>query len=106
MCFWRLKQRLDSYLATRTNRLWRLVLLPFMDRPTSKQPTPLGKPLLPLAMWYNWDSNRMMTFSNLPELEHLAAEGYYAISPREVICIGCNEKCKVIRMCHTTVVDH
>jgi hypothetical protein len=36
----------------------------------------------------------------------LAAEGYYAISPREVICIGCNEKCKVIRMCHTTVVDH
>jgi inhibitor of apoptosis domain-containing protein len=47
-----------------------------------------------------------MTFSNLPELEHLAAEGYYAISPTEVVCIGCHETCKVIRMCHMTVVDH
>jgi hypothetical protein len=47
-----------------------------------------------------------MTFSNLPELEHLAVEGYYAISPTEVVCIGCNGIYKVIRMCHMTVVDH
>jgi len=57
-------------------------------------------------MWYNLEKNRLMTFSNLPELEHLAAEGYYAVSPKEVVCIGCNETCKVIRMCHTTVADH
>lgn len=79
-----------------------MIRRPFMDPPP--QPTPLEKPLLP--MWYNLESNRLMTFSTLPELEHLAAEGYYAISPREVVCIGCNEICKVIRSCHTTVVDH
>ena len=85
-----------------------MVLFPFMDppRPTPRPQQPLGKPLLPLAMWYNLDKNRLMTFYNLPELEHLAAEGYYAISPKEVVCIGCNETCKVIRMCHMTVVDH
>ena len=79
-----------------------------MDLRRPRPPEYLGKmkPLLSLAMWYNLDSNRLMTFSNLPELEHLAAEGYYAISPREVVCIGCNETCKVIRMCHMTVVDH
>jgi hypothetical protein len=77
-----------------------------MDTSTASPPTPFGKPLVPLAMWYNWDSNRLVTFTNLPDLEHLAAEGYYAISPREVVCIGCNQACKVIRMCHTTVVDH
>ena len=87
-----------------------MVLLPFMDppRPTLR-PQSCGKmkPLLPLAMWYNLEKNRLMTFSNLPELEHLATEGYYAISPREVVCIGCNETCRVIRMCgNMTVVDH
>jgi inhibitor of apoptosis domain-containing protein len=102
--------RLVSYLATRINRLLRMVLLPFMDppRPTPRpaQSTSLGKGKPLVTMWYNLDSNRLMTFSNLPELEHLAAEGYYAISPREVVCIGCNEKCRVIRTCHMTVVDH
>jgi hypothetical protein len=81
-----------------------------MDRATHQpeQPkaTEKGKPLLTSAMWYNLEKNRLMTFSNLPELEHLASEGYYAISPREVVCIGCNQMCKVIRTCHMVVVDH
>src|SRR5205085_834191 len=107
MCI-NLRRRLDSYIVNSTNRLLRIVRLSFMHprRPTPLSPLGKMKPILPLAMWYNLDSNRLMTFSNLPDLEHLAADGYYAISPREVVCIGCNETCKVIRMCHTIVVDH
>jgi Inhibitor of Apoptosis domain len=79
-----------------------------MDLRRPRPPEPLGKmkPLLSLAMWYNLDSNRLMTFSNLPDLEHLAAEGYYAISPREVVCIGCKGTYKIVRMCHMIAVDH
>jgi hypothetical protein len=109
-CYSALRQCLDSCLATIRNRLLRLVLLPFMDRathqPSQSNSTGKGKPLLPSAMWYNLENNRLMTFSNLPELAHLASDGYYAISPREVVCIGCNQTCKVIRMCHMVVVDH
>lgn len=110
MCFStsNLKEQLDSYLATRTNRLLCLVRLPFMDLspPRPSQSTGKWKPILSMAMWYNIEKNRLMTFSNLPELEHLAAEGYYAISPREVVCIGCNQTFKVTRMCHRNVADH
>lgn len=104
-CSSKLRQRFDSYIATKTNKLLRILLLPFMD-PLPREPYGKMKPLLPLAMWYNLDKNRMMTFYNLPELEHLAAEGYYAISPKEVVCIGCYGTYKVVRMCHMTVVDH
>jgi hypothetical protein len=99
------RQRLVSYLATRTNRLLGMELLSFMYpvRPT-EQPTPSRKSLK--IMWYNWDSYRLKTFTNLPELEHLAADGYYAISSGQVVCIGCNEICRVRRRCHMTFVDH
>ena len=75
MCI-NLRRRLDSYIVNSTNRLLRIVRLSFMHprRPTPLSPLGKMKPILPLAMWYNLDSNRLMTFSNLPDLEHLAAE--------------------------------